>query len=116
MKIYIITKGDYSDYHICNVTTDYQKAKRYKEAYSDKWSEAWIEVYEDGEKEKERYCWIYNPVSHTAEISDYNENERVLKTIGDKIYRVVVYADTKKHAIKKAQDMIAKYKAEQAGL
>ncbi len=37
MKIYIITKGSYSDYHICNVTTDYDKAKRYKEAYSDNW-------------------------------------------------------------------------------
>lgn len=115
MKIYIITKGDYSDYHICNVTTNYQKAQRYKEAYSDDWGEAWIEVYEDGEKEKERYCWTYNSVSNTIRISDYNANEGVLKTIGGN-YRVIVYADTEKHAIKKAQDMIAKYKAEQAGL
>lgn len=116
MKIYIITKGDYSDYHICNVTTDYQKAKRYKEAYSDKWGEARIEVYEDGEKEKECYCWNYNPVSHTAEISNYNEKERVVKDRKGKIYSVVVYADIEKHAVKKAQDMIAKHKAEQAGL
>lgn len=27
MKIYIITKGEYSDYHICKATTDYEKAK-----------------------------------------------------------------------------------------
>ena len=52
MKIYIITKGCYSDYHICNVTADYEKAKRYKEAYSDNWGEACIEVYEDGENGK----------------------------------------------------------------
>ena len=68
MKIYIITKGSYSDYHICNVTTNYKKAKRYKEAYSDNWGEACIEVYKDGENGKENYCWVYNPVSNTAKI------------------------------------------------
>lgn len=52
MKIYAITKGNYSDYHICRLTTDYEKAKRYKEAYSDKWGEAWIETYEDNEFKK----------------------------------------------------------------
>ena len=52
MKIYAIIKGNYSDYHICRLTTDYKKAKRYKEAYSDKWGEAWIETYEDNEFKK----------------------------------------------------------------
>lgn len=116
MKIYIITKGSYSDYHICNVTTDYKKAKRYKEAYSDNWWEACIEVHEDGENGKENYCWAYNPVSNTAKISEYNGKERVMKNREGKIYSVYVYAPDKKHAAKKAQDMIAKYKAEQAGL
>lgn len=116
MKIYIITKGDYSDYHICNVTTDYQKAKRYEEAYSDNWDDARIEVYEDGENEKERYCWAYNPVSNTATISEYNEKERVKTNMRGEICTVIVYAPDEKHAIKIAQDMLAKYKAEQAGL
>ena len=116
MKIYIITKGSYSDYHICNVTTDYKKAKRYKEAYSDNWGEACIEVHEDGENGKENYCWAYNPVSNTAKINEYNGKERVMKNREGKIYSVYVYAPDKKHAAKKAQDMIAKYKAEQAGL
>ena len=115
MKIYIITKGEYSDYHSCNTTTNYKKAKRYKEAYSDYWGEACIEVYEDGENGKENYCWVYNPISNTAEISDYNVEEIIRKVEG-KIRSVYVYAPDEKHAIKKAQDMIAKYKAEQAGL
>lgn len=115
MKIYIITKGDYSDYHICNVTTDYEKAKRYKKAYSENWGEACIEVYEDGENGKDNYCWAYDPVSNTAEISEYNEKE-IMKNREGKICCVYVYAPDEKHAIKKAQDMIAKYKAKQAGL
>lgn len=116
MKIYIITKGDYSDYHICNVTTDYQKAQRYKEAYSDDWGEAWIEIYKDGENSKENYCWAYSPVSNTIEMSEYPWKERVWKNREGKIYRVYVYAPDAKRAIKKAQDMIVKYKTEQAGL
>ena len=39
-----------------------------------------------------------------------------MKNREGKICRVYVYAPDEKHAIKKAQDMIAKYKAEQAGL
>jgi hypothetical protein len=72
-------------------------------------------VYEDGENGKDNYCWAYNPVSNTATISEYNEKE-IMKNIEGKICSVYVYAPDEKHAIKKAQDMIAKYKAEQAGL
>lgn len=116
MKIYAITKGDYSDYHICSLTTDYQKATRYKEAYSgDIWGDARIEVYEDGENGEEYYCWDCDPVGNVAEISEYNQPEGV-RTCKNGVYNIVVYAPDKEHAIKKAQDMIAKYKAEQAGL
>lgn len=112
MKIYIITKRDYSDYYICNVTTDYEKAKRYKEAYSDYWGKACIEVYEDGENGKENYCWVYNPISNTAEISDHNVKKGIRKIDG-KICGVYVYAPDEKHAITMGQDMIATYKAQQ---
>lgn len=83
MKIYAITKGDYSDYHICRLTTDYEKAKRYKEAYSDKWNEACIETYEDNENDEQMLYWQYSLGTDT---------------------------------LKKVFDMLAKYKAEQAGL
>lgn len=77
---------------------------------------ACIEVYEDGENGKENYCWAYNSVNNAVKISEYNGKERVMTNREDKIYSVYVYAPDEKHAVKKAQDMIAKYKAEQAGL
>lgn len=52
MKIYIITKGDYSDYHICNVTTDYEKAKRYKKAYSENWGKLVLKCMKMGKTVK----------------------------------------------------------------
>lgn len=39
-----------------------------------------------------------------------------MKNREGKICCVYVYASDEKHAVKKAQDMVAKYKAEQAGL
>lgn len=116
MKIYIVTKGEYSDYHICNVTTDYEKAKRYKEVYSDDWEEACIEVYKDEENGKENYCWTYNPNTNIVEMIDCCNPEQVYVSRWGTIAWVTVYAPNEKHAIKKAQDMIAKYKAEQVGL
>lgn len=46
MKIYVITKGAYSDYHICAVATDKKKAEILRKAFSDDWNEAQIETYE----------------------------------------------------------------------
>lgn len=111
MKIYIITKGDYLDYHICTATTNYEKAKRYKEAYSTNWGDARIEIYEDGKKEC--YHWVYNPVNNTAKISECNRKGNIIKHRKGKVCSVYVYAPDEKHAIKKAQDMIATYKAQQ---
>lgn len=36
VKIYVITKGEYSDYHICTVATDYAKAQILQKKFSDK--------------------------------------------------------------------------------
>lgn len=35
MEIYVITKGTYSDYHICALTLDKEKAECLKKIYSD---------------------------------------------------------------------------------
>ncbi|MBR0417913.1 MAG: hypothetical protein IJI66_01945 [Erysipelotrichaceae bacterium] len=35
MKAYIITNGEYSDYHICGVTLDKEKAEMMKRFYSE---------------------------------------------------------------------------------
>lgn len=51
MKIYVITKGHYSDYHIITATTDEKLAYKIKEKFSgnDGYDEADIEVFEDAE-------------------------------------------------------------------
>ena len=57
LKIYVLTKGCYSDYHIITATTDYELACKIKDRF-DKINSEWsdekvnIEIYEDAEEEK----------------------------------------------------------------
>lgn len=46
VKIYVITKGEYSDYHICTVATDYAKAQILQKKFSDKRDTAKIEKFD----------------------------------------------------------------------
>lgn len=46
MKIYVITKGEYSDYHICAVATDPVKADQLAEFYSSKYDKAYVEEFD----------------------------------------------------------------------
>ena len=49
MKVYVITRGTYSDYSIYAVTLDKKQAELFKARYSDEWDEAHIEEYETEE-------------------------------------------------------------------
>lgn len=51
MKIYIITKGEYSDYHICAATTDENIAKKLLRLYSDGWDEPQMKHMMTGQRE-----------------------------------------------------------------
>lgn len=46
MKIYVITKGSYSDYRICAVSTDKEKAEKLARLYTDRYDEAEVEEYD----------------------------------------------------------------------
>lgn len=46
MKVYVITKGEYSDYHICAVATDYEKACILQKRFSTKYNPAEIEEFD----------------------------------------------------------------------
>lgn len=125
MKIYVITKGFYSDYHICAVTTNEEKAEKLKNAYTDNLDKAEIEIYEDDETDNEpRIAWYYDYRTNKAEPRefawDYDKGEMVEKekVIHDDetVTGAVVFAKDKNHAKRKAQDMIAMYKAEKAGI
>jgi hypothetical protein len=49
MKIYIVTQGTYSDYHICAVATDEEKAKQLAEKHATSYDETRVEVYDTTE-------------------------------------------------------------------
>lgn len=117
MKIYAITKGCYSDYHICALTTSKSKAKKLQEIYSDKYNEADIEEYEDGEGEELRLLWFCDKNGLNPEVRDYyGEEEKILIDRFGEICGVYIYAKDAGHAEKKAHDMLAQYQAERIGL
>jgi hypothetical protein len=49
MKVYVITKGEYSDYHICAVTLDEKKAERLAKIHTDSWDKADVEEWDTEE-------------------------------------------------------------------
>lgn len=118
MKIYAITQGDYSDYHICALTISKEKAEKIKKLYtknSGYEDAAMIEEYEDGEVEDIKFFWRYDSEDDEVEIDKYaecNEKERAYKYSNHDSYCAYVWSHDAEHARKKAQDMIAQYKAE----
>lgn len=44
-KVYIITKGRYSDYHICAVTLDKDRAERLRKMFDTRYEDARVEEY-----------------------------------------------------------------------
>ncbi len=116
MRIYAITKGRYSDYHICALTADKEKAKRLKKIYSDTYDEACIEVFEDGDGSELRLLWRCDENGNNPLLIEYPEKEEVAVDKYGRIYAVYLYAKDKAHAEKKAHDMIAEYKAKRANI
>lgn len=136
MKVYAITKGEYSDYHICAIVDNKEKAELIKEALTDDWGEPYIEEYDtediniDGYLKYDEY---YVEQDITTGNMDVRKSEKspdyicLAQVIDDESrgyqcpekenkLTTVVYADDAKRAIKIAADRFAKYKAEKAGL
>lgn len=122
-KIYIVTAGEYSDYHIVAVTRDKDKAETIKklyqsEAYSD---DAEVEEWEDDVIIDKP---IYQVEQNSTEINVSREkmhsegslNQVYFNKWFKPTYTVYVQADDEEHAKKIAFDLIAKYKAEKEGL
>ena len=118
MKIYVITAGCYSDYHICAVTDDKKSAENLRLLYSG-YEEAHVEEFDTTylpEKPKE-YWSIYveldGTVSH-AKTYYYTELVEPLNQVeldGFRYY-VNVVAKDRDHALKTAFDKIAEFKYE----
>lgn len=62
--IYVITKGCYSDYHICGVATSREIAEKMKKVFSDRYNEADIEEFQENEYPQDYFpthyyeCWL----------------------------------------------------------
>lgn len=124
MIIYVITEGEYSDYHICGVATEKEKAEEIKQLNTDSWHEANIEVYDtdDYYVEKGRF---YNVIMYDSNVSvseltfpvNVDQRNKVLES-WHKIprYHVFVKAMDEEHAKKIGIDLINQFKAEKEGL
>ena len=129
MKVYIITKGEYSEYHICAVSTNKEKAELLQKAFSgnDSWNQVHIETYETDKfiTEIERGLKVYWCVKnsdsdmisvereclHLLEDNDFNVQTNIYGG-----YWVYVWAKDEDHARKIAADKIAEYMAHKEGI
>lgn len=123
MKIYVVTSGYYSAYHIDLATVDYHKANAYYKALKD--DSACIEEYDD-ENITVEPIWYVNQKNHAirAWLQDQDEIQNIdldsinntVKYTDDYGYAVYVRASDEDHAIKIAADLFAQYKAEKEGI
>ena len=120
-KIYIITKGCYSDYHICAVTMDKSRAEKLKRLFDGRWEEAAIEEYTLDEAKKNEYVYYIDFQDNSSPQIYIDEYSGFVNSTPYVIYeypavRVYVHAKDEKHAMKIAQDEYARWKAEQEGI
>ena len=125
MKIYVVTQGEYSDYHIITATTDKniaeQIAKKFNGSHS--WNQTYIEEYEDAEMMLKPLYFIRfdkkgNVMECKFENSNYGYDEGSQKCRYDCNKNTFMYvtADTAEAAIKIGAERRAKFLAEQYGL
>ena len=124
MKLYAVTKGDYSDYHIITLTADKEAAKKIAKRFSGTY-DAMVEEYEDGEIILGKELYFVRMVDGniddvTEDGSEYNLFDTSVyhgNTWGGKpIYYTHVLTDSAEKAAKIGKDRIMKYIAEKEGL
>lgn len=117
MKVYVITKGCYSDYHIVGVSLDKARAEEIANAVSEEPEslyKAYVEEYDtDAFVTGFRYHVSYDRGDWSASIDDYDDHQSN-HAYNDRSF--VVYAKDERHAIKIAQDMRAEYLAKEKGV
>lgn len=118
--VYVITKGTYSDYRICAVTGDEERAEKLRELYSTRYDDARIEEYILDETEKAMA--LYNVEFSEGTVPEVTRAEYDFREATPVIHEsrgsvlVQVRAKDEDHALKIAQDEYAKWKAEKAGI
>lgn len=130
-KVYVVTAGAYSDYHIIGVMADAAKAQEYCDRYNagGGYSDAGVEEFELDTITNRKYLYsttIYHNFQDTPqestsyqETEDYHENyefkSEIYKSHSGKP-AVVAYAETVELSQKIARDLWAQAQAEEAGI
>ena len=122
MKIYVVTKGYYSDYHIITATTDEELAYRIKEKFSgdDYYDEAKVEIFEDAEIFMKSCYFIRfdkggNVITFEEEKNEYYYEQDEGEDAKGNFY-ISIIADNKEIAIKIGAERRAMYLARKYGL
>ena len=127
MKVYVVTEGDYSDYHIVGVTTDRETAEAYCKISTGDWYEPKVEEYDTKAFADIRTAKPYRVIMEedgttTTEEEDGFSYESAVEHQVQHIrrwagkpsyYEVVVLAEDEQHARKIAADYIAEAKWEE---
>lgn len=130
MKLYAITKGEYSDYRIISLTTDKEKAIKIAKLFDEGYEETQIEEYEDGEYDKFldcKYACHFFRIGKDGKVIEWEKRDsfefaltfsKVNTDSGGNywLYVIVPAREGKIKALKIAFDKIAQYKAEKEGL
>lgn len=123
MKVYVITKGCYSDYHICGVALDKAEAEKLCERCTSEWNNAYIEEYDTEDnaevlKYKEIYSCRYYKENKRLDVCASECDTSEMNKVEDYGRMLLLYvgADDESEALKKASDIFAKYRAEKEGL
>ena len=129
MKVYVITMGEYSDYHICGVALNKEDAEILKRRYSSKWDTARIEEYDtensrpilDGKTAYEVRFLENGNVSNVRSdvgLEYFEPSIELLNPINwsGVSVRVYLFADSTESAIKIASEKRAKFLAKKIGL
>ena len=126
MKLYAVTKADYSDYHIITLTADKEVAKKIAKMFSDgECDNAKVEEYEDGKIILGKKLYFVRVVDGNVDdvaedLSDYYLFDTSIfrgnMMLGKRIYFTHVLTDTAEKAAKIGKDRIMKYIAEKEGL
>lgn len=122
MKVYVITKGEYSDYSIYGVVLDEKRAEALAKYIGDDFNCGMVEEYDtdqfsplfDGKRPYEVNYRIDGSVRdcHMMTFDLYAFESKIRKYVNG--YLVYVWATDEKHAVKIANDKLAEYKYRRA--
>ena len=124
MKIYVVTRGEYSDYSIITATLDRNLAEAVAKKFSTKYDEACVEEFDDA-KLMLKPCWIVafredGSVEEAKSVfQDYYHYQNAgacWVKYGSSAVSVSVVADDVSSAIKIAAEKRAKFLAEKEGI